>query len=154
MDYSKWPKKFPWVMTVSDKGQYVYVKPGLKLAAKVAGRPRVYENAAEKQQAYRRRKADKPLVKSPVETYFVYDSEREAVKIGRSKHLAQRVKGLGRAAQFIGSINGDWEHKYHLQFKRDRLSGEWFTLSPALSVFLREQFKWALREVTDSSKAA
>jgi hypothetical protein len=56
MDYSKWPKKYPWVMDVYEHGRLVYLRPDLVAKhggkRKGAGRPKIHRDEQARKRAY------------------------------------------------------------------------------------------------------
>lgn len=62
----------------------------------------------------------------------------QTVKIGFSTKPIERIEALNRMAppdaHLVGTMTGgrDQEQKLHRRFRRSRMRGEWFRLSPAL----------------------
>lgn len=78
-----------------------------------------------------------------MDTYFIYNSETQHVKIGRSENVKRRLANLQNAnsarLKLIGTIPMDCEKEWHEEFKRYRGYGEWFLLVEPLLQALRER---------------
>lgn len=77
--------------------------------------------------------------------YFIHAAEANRVKIGYTKNqesLKLRMAALQTGSPFplylIGAMNGDrrMERGLHDFFDKDRVSGEWFDLSPGLAGYI------------------
>jgi len=72
-------------------------------------------------------------LKSSYKTYFIYDHEKFAVKIGLSKQPKKRINDLQVAnpsrLSLLGFIEGDFETPFHDIFSNDKIKGEWFQIS-------------------------
>lgn len=76
----------------------------------------------------------KPL---PKYTYLLYNSDRDAVKIGSAIHVRSRIQGIQTAhiskLELLGVLSGDTiETHLHKRFEGDRIRGEWFHFSQDL----------------------
>jgi hypothetical protein len=76
--------------------------------------------------------------------YFILDQTHQAIKIGFTQNLKQRIRGLqwGTLSKLIllGSMEGDrrTEERLHVRFAGLHISGEWFRETPELRVFLAQ----------------
>jgi len=87
---------------------------------------------------------DRPAARARV-VYVVRRPGMDEAKIGVAKHLARRLRSLqaghGRALEVVLSFGGGEreEAELHWYFRRDRLLGEWFTLSQRMLDWIRRQ---------------
>ena len=92
----------------------------------------------------KRRPQAAPEGDTPVEVvYFIRAGA--AVKIGRTAHLAARLRALGTASavplELLAAVPGgrQLEARLHRQWRHLHLRGEWFRADEALVRFAREQ---------------
>lgn len=74
--------------------------------------------------------------------YFLQSGSGGPIKIGYSAQLPKRLKAIhainGEPIHFLGAIAGTRaeESQIHERYRRERLHGEWFSLSQRLALFL------------------
>jgi len=87
-------------------------------------------------------------------TYFIEDKKSRAVKIGKSFNVFARLRQLQTGCanplsiamilpigiEFMGDCkSGEWdEAAMHRRFRKARLAGEWFRMTPEIKTFLEE----------------
>jgi hypothetical protein len=85
---------------------------------------------------------------SPVVTYFVLNPESGRLKIGRTTNLADRIRrietSVGHQMELLAAVNGDHEGAWHKRFSDSRRMGEWFEVTPACALALREELGVAI----------
>lgn len=78
--------------------------------------------------------------------YFLQSDIGGPIKIGCSSNIPRRAEEIQMYCPFrlvpIGTMDGDLieEQKIHKQFERSRLHGEWFTDTPKLHQFIRDNY--------------
>lgn len=76
-------------------------------------------------------------------TYVVCSPDFRRCKIGRSRHVRERVTSLGNQSEsgvvFMFAIRGDHEPRLHQEFADYRLHGEWFRLEGAVLEFVESK---------------
>jgi len=76
--------------------------------------------------------------------YFLQRGPGGPVKIGYSIALKKRIRALQTASaeklELLCALEGDWatEAAFHLQFKGERLKGEWFKPEKVLAYLKRD----------------
>lgn len=89
--------------------------------------------------------------------YFMYSAGR--VKIGYSRGVGGRHKSLSASVPFpptvilVVSGNIGTEHDLHVRFHKDRLHGEWFSLSSDLRDYLKDHLCDIGRDSLDRAEA-
>lgn len=81
----------------------------------------------------------KPVAQAPILTYFIEAVGFDSVKIGKSRCVLARFRGLcnvNATELRLLAVTTCEEKVLHRLFAADRLHGEWFTKTPALMAFV------------------
>jgi len=80
-------------------------------------------------------------VQGPTVSYFIEAAGTSRVKIGRTNDLPRRLGALQTGSPFklvLRATTSIPERELHRRFRRDRVSGEWFTLSDEIAALIEE----------------
>lgn len=89
--------------------------------------------------------------------YFVQESGTNAIKIGTTRNVKQRISELMLNVPYLLSVltviegNHEVEHALHARFAKHRIRGEWFRPVPELLTYI-EEAKLAQQAADDTAK--
>ncbi len=80
-------------------------------------------------------------VQGPTVTYFIEAIGTSRIKIGKTNHVPRRLATLQTGSPFRLAIRATTsipERELHRRFRRDRVSGEWFTFTDEIAALIEE----------------